>query len=111
MKVDFRTPRHRLGFRKYKLLEDETFSINGKKFKVPAGYEWNGASSPLFRAALLYASAPHDYAYDGLTTLTRAEADLLFYKEARKDNVPTWLAVIAYLCVRCAFWHWNGSKN
>ena len=91
-----------MGQRKWKLLEQVRITNPyGLDFHIPAGYEWDGASAPIFRDPLLFASLPHDYIYDGkIPALSRKDADRIFMYYAKQDNVPAWFRWISYICLR-----------
>ncbi len=75
-------------------------------YKVPKGFLSNGVNTVpllylLVRPAgdLFEAAIAHDHAY-GSKSLSRLEADKLFYQIALKYNAPKWKAKGAYYGVR-----------
>ncbi len=77
------------------------------RFTVEAGFKTDLASIPvIFRRFIPkmgkwnQAAICHDWAYCGKTTLTKAEADLLFLDAMRAANVVWWRRRAMYLAVR-----------
>jgi hypothetical protein len=98
--------------------EDQLFIVAGMKFKVPAGYWFDGATVPrpfhwLFSPTgiAFEAAALHDWLYDTQGAgyaLTRKDVDWLFYRHMLQDKTPRLQAWIMWLAVRTpagkAYW-------
>lgn len=79
---------------KYELLEDWFFNLDGRKFKVHAGFKWNGSTIGPTRKWNLEATCAHDFLYRTQPAgITRADADRVFFRLLRRDNAPQW-----YIC-------------
>ena len=116
MNIEFKIspPRHRLGQPTFELTQQERITNPyGLDFHIPAGYKWDGASSPLFRQAMLMPSLPHDYIYDGnVPAISRKEADQIFIYYCKRYKVPTWLRFICYWSLRIfGRYNWCGPKD
>ena len=73
-----------LGVRHWEIAEDFTYEFNAKKFVIPAGFKFDGASIPKFLhtflspvGVLLMGGLVHDYAYKYETLLKENKRDTL----------------------------------
>ena len=92
------------------LLEDLSYTYNGKSFTVPAGFISDGASIPEFLWAsispaidprTLDGALAHDFLYrSGSHPFTRKEADSLFYDYILAHNLGCFRSWKAYWGVR-----------
>lgn len=118
-----------LGTRQWKLEQDFHYSLGETEFKIPAGFEFDGASVPKFLATflspvgvLLMGGLVHDYGYK-YATLQTAEGGHLGYKDQKymdqlfrdiciEVNGFYVLNYLAYYALRLAgFVAWNGHKK
>ena len=118
-----------MGVRQWEICDDFHFSLNGNKYVVPKGFEFDGASVPKFLAmwlsptgVLLMGGLVHDYVYkfaclklkDGRNTpkMTQSEADKLFRDICIEVNGFKFLNYLAYWALAAAgFVAWNGHKK
>lgn len=118
-----------MGTRQWKLEQDFNYSLHGEDYKIPAGFEFDGASVPKFLATflspvgvLLMGGLVHDYGYK-YATLQTAEGGHLGYKDQKymdqlfrdiciEVNGFYVLNYLAYYALRLAgFVAWNGHKK
>jgi hypothetical protein len=97
---------------KWRLLDPFTYLSNaGRRIVVPAGFETDGASSPLRTVITSWggkystAALVHDYLYDCLNnhvpnTPTRASADGIFYEIMKMCGVDPYVRVMMWAAVR-----------
>ena len=97
--------------RRYRLTNDITFVINGKRFLIKKGFETDGASIPRwlwiiidhpFAPKIVRAAVIHDYLY-GLK-YNRKDADRLFRQTLREDKVAEYKVRLMYAGVRLGGW-------
>ena len=118
-----------LGVRKWEVVQDFHYELNGKHFVIPKGFEFDGASVPKFLASwlspvgvLLVGGLVHDYAYkyetllkkDGTADkkLTQKEADIIFRDINIEQNGFILLNYLAYWALRLGgFVAWNGHRK
>ena len=91
-----------------------------KSVTVPAGFKWNGASTPFFAKMIipkfeltLEATAVHDYLCTNATSKAdRKEADEIFKEMLRLKGMGKFRSRLGYWGVRIgAFFNINGSKK
>lgn len=96
------------GATKVKLMKGIRFSFNGKKFYIKQGFTCDGASVPRafwrfvghpLEGKALPAAIVHDYCYR-MASVSRKDADYLFYTILRKFEVPYWKRAIMWCAVR-----------
>jgi hypothetical protein len=114
--------------RLYWFIEDQSFTILGEKYVVPAYYEWDGLSIPLPFQWLFprngrgkHAAALHDFLYDtkgkglnGEYNLTRCQCDIIFYHHLISVGVPKWqsaLFTFAVIIGGWTYWHRDSFPN
>jgi len=122
-----------MGSRHWEIVEDWHYELNGTKFVVPKGFQFDGASVPKFLATflspvgvLLMGGLVHDYAYKyaGLKTagtkkeqkleweLDQKMSDELFRDICIEVNGFKVLNYLAYWSLRLAgFVAWNGHRS
>ena len=122
-----------MGTRHWEIVEDWHYELDGTKFVVPAGFQFDGASVPKFLATflspvgvLLMGGLVHDYAYKyaGLKTagtkkeqkleweLDQKMSDELFRDICIEVNGFKVLNYLAYWSLRLAgFVAWNGHRS
>jgi len=84
-----------LGTRNWEIANDFTYTLNGKKFVIPAGFKFDGASIPKFLhtflspvGVLLMGGLIHDYAYKYQTLLRENKKDTLgVISQKRADEI------------------------
>ena len=84
------------------------FSVNGRKFEIPANFETDLASIPKVawpvmapaHSSLIAPAIVHDWLYRKTCDFTRHETDLIFYYMLKNDGVSTIRASIMYYAVR-----------
>ena len=100
--------------RLFSYLVDQTFTIAGRKYTVPAGYWFDGATVPGLLEGLFsptgitfFAASLHDFLYDtrgrglhGEYSLSRKEVDEIFYLHMLQDETPRAQARLMWLGVR-----------
>ena len=118
-----------MGSRKWVICEDFHYSLNGVEYKVPKGFEFDGASVPKFLATflspvgvLLMGGLVHDYGYK-YATLMKADGTTIGYHDQKymdgifrdiciEVNGFRVLNYLAYWSLRLAgFVAWNGHKK
>jgi hypothetical protein len=119
-----------LGVRHWELTKDFTFAINGVKYVIPKGFQFDGASVPKFLATwlsptgvLLMGGLVHDYAYKYGTLLhtnkkttmgplNQKSADRLFRDICIAVNGFVLMNWLAYVGLRLGgFVAWNGHRK
>jgi hypothetical protein len=118
------------GVRQWEIAKDFHFEVNGEKYVIPKGFEFDGASVPKFLGAwlspvgiLLIGGLVHDYVYkytvllkknkkDTSDVMTQKEADQLFRDINIEQNGIHVLNWAAYLALRAGgFAAWNGHRK
>jgi hypothetical protein len=118
------------GVRQWEIAKDWHFEVNGEKYVIPAGFQFDGASVPKFLASwlspvgiLLMGGLVHDYAYKYTVLLkkgkkktsepmTQKQADQLFRDINIEQNGIHVLNWAAYLALRAGgFAAWNGHRK
>lgn len=118
-----------MGSRKWVIVADFHYTLNGESFVIPAGFEFDGASVPKFLATflspvgvLLMGGLVHDYGYK-YATLKKRNGSTLGYKDQKfmdgifrdiciEVNGFRVLNYLAYWSLRLAgFVAWNGHKK
>ena len=118
-----------LGSRKWVIVADFHYTLNGESFVIPAGFEFDGASVPKFLATflspvgvLLMGGLVHDYGYK-YATLKKRDGSTIGYKDQKfmdgifrdiciEVNGFKVLNYLAYWSLRLAgFVAWNGHKK
>ena len=118
-----------LGVRKWEICDDFYFSLNGEKYVIPEGFQFDGASVPKFLAmrlsptgVLLMGGLVHDYGYKYGTLLKEDRTvigpkdqkwmDQLFRDICIEQNGFKLLNYLAYWALRVAgFVAWNGHRK
>lgn len=119
-----------LGVRQWEITKDFQYSINGVKYVVPKGFQFDGASVPKFLASwlsptgvLLMGGLVHDYAYkygtllqsnkkDTMGPITQKIADQLFRDICIEVNGFVLMNWLAYWGLRVGgFVAWNGHRK
>lgn len=112
--------------RLFHYLKDEIFIIRGKKYIVPKGYIFDGATVPRALQGFISvtgisfeAASLHDYLYDtqgkglkGEYNLTREEVDMIFFMHMLQEGVPKSQAKLMYWAVRTPVGqkYWNTAS-
>ena len=117
------------GTRQWKIVEDFHYNINGVGYKIPAGFQFDGASVPKFLATflspvgvLLMGGLVHDYGYKYATLMKKDGSNIgprdqkymdgLFRDICIEVNGFYALNYLAYWALRLAgFVAWNGHKK
>ena len=118
-----------MGTRKWKIEQDFNYTLNDVEYKIPAGFEFDGASVPKFLATflspvgvLLMGGLVHDYGYK-YATLMKADGTTIGYHDQKymdgifrdiciEVNGFRVLNYLAYWSLRLAgFVAWNGHKK
>ena len=116
--------------RTWTVMKDFTYTINGEKYVIPAGFQFDGASVPKFLASflspvgvLLIGGLIHDYGYKYKTLLkadkksTCGDKDQKWMDETFRDiNIKVngfgFLNYLAYWALRLGgFVAWNGHRK
>ena len=120
-----------MGVRQWEITKDFKFELEGKKYVVPKGFQFDGASVPKFLAmwlspvgVLLMGGLVHDYAFKYAALmddnksrshtlhLDQKAADKLFRDICIEVNGFKLLNYLAYWALRAAgFVAWNGHKK
>ena len=119
-----------LGTRQWEIVEDWHYSLGGKFYVVPAGFQFDGASVPKFLATflspvgvLLMGGLVHDYAYKYETLLHKNKKDTLgVISQKRADEIFRDINInvngfyvmnyLAYYSLRLGgFMAWNGHRK
>jgi hypothetical protein len=116
--------------RQWEIAKDWHFEVNGEKYVIPKGFQFDGASVPKFLASwlsptgiLLAGGLVHDYVYKYTVLLnkdkkgcsmsfTQKQADQLFRDINIEQNGIHVLNWAAYLALRAGgFVAWNGHRK
>ena len=116
--------------RQWEIAKDFHYELNGKKYIIPAGFQFDGASIPKFLASflspvgvLLIGGLVHDYAYkysalkpsndkDPILLLDQKKADEIFRDINIEVNGFYFLNYLAYYALRLGgFVAWNGHRK
>lgn len=119
-----------MGVRQWEIAKDWNFEVNGQKYVIPKGFQFDGASVPKFLAMwlspvgiLLMGGLVHDYLYmfrhlmkkgkkSTSTEFTRKQADEMFRDICIEQNGIHVLNWVAYLALRVGGWvAWNGHRK
>lgn len=119
-----------MGVRTWEITKDWNFEVNGKKYVIPKGFVFDGASVPKFLATwlsptgvLLIGGLVHDYAYkytvflkkgkkETSSVMTQKKADELFRDINIEQNGFHLLNYLAYWALRLGgFVAWNGHRK
>jgi|TARA_R110000782_G_scaffold219427_1_gene306757 hypothetical protein len=119
-----------LGVRHWEITTDFSFSVEGKKFIIPAGFKFDGASIPKFLhmflspvGVLLIGGLVHDYAYkyetllrsnkkDTMGKLSQKRADQIFRDINIEVNGFFLMNYLAYWSLRLGgFMAWNKHRK
>lgn len=119
-----------LSTRNWVLTKDWTYKLDGSKYVIPAGFQFDGASIPKFLrtffspvGVLLVGGLVHDYAYkyqtllkvnkqDTMGTLTQKRADEIFRDINIEVNGFYVMNYLAYYSLRLGgFVAWNGHRK
>ena len=118
------------GVRHWEVVKDFTFSLKGKRYVIPAGFKFDGASIPKFLhtflspvGVLLIGGLIHDYIYkyetllkankkDTMGVITQKEADEIFRDINIEINGFFLMNYLAYYSLRLAgFVSWNNHRK
>ena len=118
-----------LGTRKWKIEQDFNYTLNDVEYKIPAGFEFDGASVPKFLATflspvgvLLMGGLVHDYGYKYATLMKKDGSDIGYHDQKFMDGIFRDICIevngfrvlnyLAYWSLRLAgFVAWNGHKK
>ena len=119
-----------LGTRHWEIVKDFDFQIEGKKYVIPAGFKFDGASIPKFLhtflspvGVLLIGGLVHDYAYkyqtllmlnkkDTMGVITQKRADEIFRDINIEVNGFYLMNYLAYWSLRLGgFMAWNKHRK
>ena len=119
-----------LGVRHWEVAEDFNYELNDKKFVIPAGFKFDGASIPKFLhpffspvGVFLMGGLVHDYAYKYQTLLMKNKKDTLgVISQKRADEIFRDININVngfYLMNYLAYWSlriggfvaWNGHRK
>ena len=117
------------GSRQWKIVEDFHYSIDGVGYKIPAGFQFDGASVPKFLATflspvgvLLMGGLVHDYGYKYATLMKKDGSNIGYHDQKHMDGLFRDICIevngfyalnyLAYYALRLAgFVAWNGHKK
>ena len=118
-----------MGTRKWKIEQDFNYTLNDVEYKIPAGFEFDGASVPKFLATflspvgvLLMGGLVHDYGYKFATLMKRDGSNIGPHNQKYMDGLFRDICIevngfrvlnyLAYWSLRLAgFVAWNGHKK
>tara|TARA_X000000950_G_scaffold287041_1_gene397802 strand:+ start:5549 stop:6130 length:582 start_codon:yes stop_codon:yes gene_type:complete len=119
-----------LGTRHWEIVKDFDFTLEGKKYVIPAGFKFDGASIPKFLhmflspvGVLLIGGLVHDYAYkyetllrsnkkDTMGVITQKRADQIFRDINIEINGFYLMNYLAYWSLRLGgFMAWNKHRK
>tara|TARA_B100000902_G_scaffold389657_1_gene437207 strand:+ start:142 stop:723 length:582 start_codon:yes stop_codon:yes gene_type:complete len=119
-----------LGTRHWEIADDFSYELNGKKFVIPAGFKFDGASIPKFLhtflspvGVLLMGGLVHDYAYkyetllrenkkDTMGVISQKRADEIFRDINIEVNGFFLMNYLAYYSLRLGgFMAWNKHRK
>jgi hypothetical protein len=117
------------GTRQWVITEDFHYWINSQKYKIPAGFQFDGASVPKFLATflspvgvLLMGGLVHDYGYKYATLMKKDGSNIGYRDQKYMDGLFRDICIevngfyalnyLAYYALRLAgFVAWNGHKK
>ena len=118
------------GTRHWEVVKDFNYSLDGKKYIIPKGFKFDGASVPKFLATflspvgvLLLGGLVHDYAYkyaalkpavqkSSILSLNQKQADKIFRDINIEINGFYFLNYLAYWTLRLGGWFaWNSHRK
>jgi hypothetical protein len=118
-----------MGTRKWKIEQDFHYTIGEEQYKIPAGFEFDGASVPKFLATflspvgvLLMGGLVHDYGYKFATLMKKDGSNIGYHDQKYMDGLFRDICIevngfrvlnyLAYWSLRLAgFVAWNGHKK
>ena len=119
-----------LGTRHWEIVKDFDFTLEGKKYVIPAGFKFDGASIPKFLrtffspvGVLLVGGLVHDYAYKYKTLLKANKKDTMGeLSQKRADEIFRDINIVVngfYSMNYLAYWSlriggfvaWNGHRK
>jgi len=118
-----------MGTRKWKIEQDFNYTLKGEEYKIPAGFEFDGASVPKFLATflspvgvLLMGGLVHDYGYKFATLMKKDGSTIGYHNQKYMDGLFRDICIevngfrvlnyLAYWSLRLAgFVAWNGHKK
>jgi hypothetical protein len=118
-----------MGTRKWKIEQDFNYTLNDVEYKIPAGFEFDGASVPKFLATflspvgvLLMGGLVHDYGYKFATLMKKDGSNIGYHDQKFMDGLFRDICIevngfrvlnyLAYWSLRLAgFVAWNGHKK
>lgn len=118
-----------MGTRQWIIVEDFHYSIGDEGYKIPAGFQFDGASVPKFLATflspvgvLLMGGLVHDYGYKYATLRTADDSHIGYKDQKYMDQLFRDICIevngfyalnyLAYWALRLAgFVAWNGHKK
>ena len=118
-----------MGTRQWIITEDFHYSIGGQGYKIPAGFQFDGASVPKFLATflspvgvLLMGGLVHDYGYKYATLMKKDGSNIGYHDQKYMDGLFRDICIevngfyalnyLAYWALRLAgFVAWNGHKK
>jgi hypothetical protein len=118
-----------MGTRKWKIEQDFNYTFNDVEYKIPAGFEFDGASVPKFLATflspvgvLLMGGLVHDYGYKFATLMKKDGSNIGYHDQKYMDGLFRDICIevngfrvlnyLAYWSLRLAgFVAWNGHKK
>ena len=118
-----------MGTRQWIITEDFYYSIGGQGYKIPAGFQFDGASVPKFLATflspvgvLLMGGLVHDYGYKYATLMKKDGSNIGYHDQKYMDGLFRDICIevngfyalnyLAYWALRLAgFVAWNGHKK
>ena len=118
-----------MGTRKWKIEQDFNYTLNDVEYKIPAGFEFDGASVPKFLATflspvgvLLMGGLVHDYGYKFATLMKKDGSTIGYHNQKYMDGLFRDICIevngfrvlnyLAYWSLRLAgFVAWNGHKK
>ena len=118
-----------MGTRKWKIEQDFNYTLNDVEYKIPAGFEFDGASVPKFLATflspvgvLLMGGLVHDYGYKFATLMKKDGSNIGYHDQKHMDGLFRDICIevngfrvlnyLAYWSLRLAgFVAWNGHKK
>jgi hypothetical protein len=118
-----------MGTRKWKIEQDFNYTLDDVEYKIPAGFEFDGASVPKFLATflspvgvLLMGGLVHDYGYKFATLMKRDGSTIGYHNQKYMDGLFRDICIevngfrvlnyLAYWSLRLAgFVAWNGHKK
>lgn len=117
------------GTRQWVVIEDFHYTLDGVGYKIPAGFQFDGASVPKFLATflspvgvLLMGGLVHDYGYKYATLMKKDGSNIGYRDQKHMDGLFRDICIevngfyalnyLAYYALRLAgFVAWNGHKK